>query len=81
MEFKDKLIQRLKEDPDVFNEIRSEIIASDFNREKKEKIGFIDKPEESNFLEERSDEKLIEAIAANLEYFIEYSKENEERWV
>lgn len=81
MEFKDKLIQRLKEDPDVFNEIRSEIIGSDFNQETKEGIGFINKPKQSDFLEERSEEEIIEAIVANLEYFIEYSKENEERWV
>ncbi|MBM7625115.1 hypothetical protein [Sporohalobacter salinus] len=81
MEFKNKLIQRLKEDPDVFNEIRSEIITSNFNREEKEEIGFISESEVSTFLEESSEEEIIEAIATNLEYFIEYSKENEERWV
>ena len=81
MEFKDKLIRRLKEDPDIFNEVRSEIIASNYNQEEKEKVGFIDQPEESTFLEERSEDEIIEAIAANLEYFIEYSKENEERGV
>lgn len=79
MKFKDKLFQRLKEDLDVFNEIRNEIITSKFNQDPQEDVGFIYKPEESTFLEDRSEEEVIEAIATNLEYFIEYSKENEER--
>ncbi|MGM0471408.1 MAG: hypothetical protein ACQEQI_03895 [Bacillota bacterium] len=82
MQFRDQLIAAIKDDPDVFNEVRKEIIVSYFDRTAGQELEeYIHSPEESDFLEEQSDEEIIAAVTANLKYLVEYVIENEERGV
>ncbi len=76
MNFKQELIKKIKEYPDVFNEIRAEILVS--NNEmtgQANRIDYINRPGQNSILDEVDDLELIDSIIRNLNYYIEYEKE------
>ncbi|MCK8823879.1 hypothetical protein [Fuchsiella alkaliacetigena] len=65
----------------MFNEIRSEILTSNYEQDDQEGVKFIHNPQHSDFLEQISEPQLIKGIVSTLKYFIEYEKEYAERGV
>ncbi|GAB6137821.1 hypothetical protein [Halanaerobaculum tunisiense] len=76
MDFKTKLISELKEYPDLYNEVRSEIIIPRFDRLPADNsLDYIEEVKQDTTLEEVPEEELIKAVVSNLKYYIEYERE------
>ncbi|MCK8816973.1 hypothetical protein MWH28_06245 [Natroniella sulfidigena] len=75
MDFKEKLITEIKKYPDLFNEIRVEIIASKWQSELEDGVEYIVDTEADQTLEKVEEEQLVDSIINNLKYYIEYERE------
>ncbi|GAB6098155.1 hypothetical protein JCM16358_00340 [Halanaerocella petrolearia] len=76
MSFKEELISRLKAYPDLYNEVRSEIIMPRFDQlPKNNHLSYVDEVDSDNTLEEVEDKELVTAVINNLKYYIEYERE------
>ena len=65
MNFRNQLIKELKKYPDLYNEVRAEIDSINWTAD--------------DSLQQVSDQKLVNSIINNLNYYIEYEKEMGER--
>ncbi|MFO7819805.1 MAG: hypothetical protein R6V17_06145 [Halanaerobacter sp.] len=77
IEFREKLIVELKKHPDLYNEIRAEILTPRLLGEKQEN-NYTSNPSEDKLLARTDEEDLIRAIIINLNYFMEYEREMRE---
>ncbi|WP_408956108.1 hypothetical protein [Natroniella sp. ANB-PHB2] len=75
MNFKEKLIREIKKYPDLFNEVRMEIIAAKWQSEAEDGINYIVNTEADKTLERVDEEQLVDSIINNLKYYIEYERE------
>ncbi|AGB41407.1 hypothetical protein Halha_1462 [Halobacteroides halobius DSM 5150] len=72
MKFKEELITELKKYPDLYNEVRSEIIVPSLENNE---IPYVEEISNDHTLERADDKKLIAGLVNNLKYYIEYEQE------
>ncbi|MCK8828235.1 hypothetical protein MWH25_10870 [Natroniella acetigena] len=75
MDFKERLITEIKKYPDVFNEIRVEIMEPKWQSESEDGIEYIIDTEVDKTLEKVDEGQLVDSIINNLKYYIEYERE------
>ncbi|WP_027340859.1 hypothetical protein [Halonatronum saccharophilum] len=76
MSFKEDLIKKIKESPDIYNEIRVESLINSMDPfGDREVFEYIYDTQEDRTLETLGDEELIDSLLRNLKYYIEYERE------